>query len=198
MKTIAALFVPFFALLFLSPANAQTAEPAPGATPTPEAAQAPDAVPASTPTSALESGTTAAPEANPLFTEPPALAPATEPEAEKTEAIEPKEAKRKAKEQSKKDQSPSAEDIKNRILFRQAETKALEDPKLHELLALAEASKTDPEKRGYLTSYYELLYSRMKQIDPSIATLIDYHLKRSLARLDQVQLRPLGQDPKLP
>lgn len=176
MKTIAALFVPFFALWA---GTAQAQEPT-------EPAKAAENAPATPPETGPASD-------NALFTEPPSLVPESSPND--TDLSEDKAPQRK---QRKHPESSDTELIRKRVLFREAKTKALKDPRLHELLAEAEACKTDPEKRVVLRKYYKMLYDRMAQIDPSIVPFIEQHRRESLNRLSQDRLRELGQDPRLP
>lgn len=165
MKTIAALFVPLFALAMLS---AQAQEQSPEEEPAAQSAPAAD-----------ES----------LFSEPPLLLQPT-PE---TEEIQPPKKKQPPK-TTRNPQSITVDEIKVRILMRKAKTKALTDPRLHELLAEADAAKTDPEKRAILRRYYELLYKRMSAANPELAPFIETQRAGSLARLESPRLRDLGLD----
>lgn len=167
MKTIGASFVPLIALLLLGlPAAAQT--PGTQTEPAPAAGPAP-----------------AAPTDDALFTEPPLLSDEEQPP--RTPITSRKPAKRGK-------ESISVDEIKVRILMRKAKTKALSDPKLHELLAQAELVKTDPEKRAILRSYYELLYKRMKAANPDLSPFIAQQRTASLAMLESPRLRDLGLD----
>ena len=76
------------------------------------------------------------------------------------------------------------------IKYREAKTKALHDEKLQDLIATADAAKTDPEKRAALKQYYTLLAEKILKIDGSIKKLVATRLKESLNQLDQRKVRP--------
>lgn len=84
----------------------------------------------------------------------------------------------------------NTQDVADRVKFREAKTKALRDEKIQEQLSLAEAAKTEPEKRAALKRYYLLLYARILKIDGSIKKLVSQRQEQSLKQLDQSNVRP--------
>ena len=105
--------------------------------------------------------------------EPSALIPELPPSVPmpKTTPAEPK--KKSSTEQE-------SDDLQARIRYREAKTKALQDPKIQAEWDRAEKAKTDPEKREILKNYYKLLCDRMVKIDSSVKPRVDA-LRRSLA-----------------
>lgn len=82
----------------------------------------------------------------------------------------------------------AAEEMADRIRYRRARTKALNDPAVQGELARAQAARTDYEKREALKSYYKLLYARMAKIDPSLKSRIAVDSQSSLWRLTQKRI----------
>ncbi|MDB6174345.1 MAG: hypothetical protein JWL59_3656 [Chthoniobacteraceae bacterium] len=98
----------------------------------------------------------------------------------------------------KKTKTEIADDeLRGRIRFREAKTKAIKDPLIQSELGRAQAARTDFVKREAMKSYYKLLYARMTKIDASIKPRIDAALTQSLHRLEQDRLKPSeGLDPQ--
>lgn len=84
----------------------------------------------------------------------------------------------------------SAQELRDRIRFREAKTKALRDPQVQEKWERSGKAKTDYEKRDELKNYYKLLYARMAKFDSSIKKLIDERQALSLRRLEQTRIDP--------
>lgn len=84
----------------------------------------------------------------------------------------------------------NADEIADRIKFREAKTKALRDEKLQQQREIADAAKTDHEKRAALKQYYTMLYGRILKIDGSIKKLVSQRLQQSLKELDQSKVKP--------
>jgi hypothetical protein len=99
------------------------------------------------------------------------------------------------KKKNKKPAGPSktdaAEDaLQLHVKMRVAKTKALEDPYIQAEFAKATATKTDYDRREAYKRYYVLLYSRMLQIDPSIAVGVAARQVLSFARNYQYRVTP--------
>ena len=77
-----------------------------------------------------------------------------------------------------------SDDLQARIRYREARTKALQDPRLQQEWDRAEASKTEHEKREGLKSYYKLLFDRMVKIDSSVKPRVEVLRKSLVWRLD--------------
>jgi hypothetical protein len=91
----------------------------------------------------------------------------------------------------KRDSTAAAEEsVKERIRIREAKTKAQRDPAIQAEWAYSNQVKTDYEKRQSLQTYYQLLYTRMAKIDPSIKLATEVLLKASLAELNQSKIAP--------
>ena len=82
----------------------------------------------------------------------------------------------------------AADEMQERIHYRQAKTKALQDPALRDEWDRAHQTRTDYERRAALKSYYLKLYGRMARLDPSIKKRIDLEQERSLHRLLQTRI----------
>jgi hypothetical protein len=102
-----------------------------------------------------------------LIPEPPQLA--TEP---KSKSAPPPKKKSSTEQES--------DDLQLRIRYREAKTKALQDPKVRQEWDRAQTAKTDPEKRDALKGYYKLLCDRMVKIDSSVKPRVET-LRKSLA-----------------
>ncbi len=94
----------------------------------------------------------------------------------------------KAEPKSKTEQS--AEELLERIHFREAQTKALRDPQVQAEWDQATKSKTDYAKREALKRYYKLLYGRIVKIDGSVKKLSDLREQAALRRLEQNRIDP--------
>ena len=74
----------------------------------------------------------------------------------------------------------ASDDLQTRIRYREARTKALQDPKIQMEWDRAQAAKTDPEKREALKSYYNLFCDRVVKIDPTTKSHVET-LRKTLA-----------------
>ena len=74
----------------------------------------------------------------------------------------------------------ASDDLQTRIRYREARTKALQDPKIQMEWDRAQAAKTDPEKREALKSYYNLFCDRVVNIDPTTKSHVET-LRKTLA-----------------
>ncbi|MES2569371.1 MAG: hypothetical protein V4710_04870 [Verrucomicrobiota bacterium] len=82
------------------------------------------------------------------------------------------------------------EELRGRIRFREAKTKAIKDPAIQVEWERAHAARTDYAKREAMKKYYRLLFGRMARIDNSIKPRIDAALTQSLRQLEQDRLKP--------
>ena len=78
----------------------------------------------------------------------------------------------------------ASDDLQARIRYREARTRALEDPKLQQEWDRAQAAKTEPDKRRALKSYYNLLCDRMVKIDSTVKLRVEAYRKTLAWRLD--------------
>lgn len=121
---------------------------------------------------------------------PAAPTPAAEPEVTLIPEQIPQNAKPaaapKAIEKSKTEQS--AEELLERIHFREARVKALRDPKVQAEWDSAAKAKTDYDKREALKRYYKLLYARILKIDSSVKKTADLREAAALRRLEQTRI----------
>ena len=121
-----------------------------------------------------------------------APAPAPEPEVTLIPEQVPKNEKPapepKAEPKSKTEQS--AEELLERIHFREAQIKALRDPQVQAEWDQATKSKTDYDKREALKRYYKLLYGRIVKLDVSVKKLSDLRQQAALRRLEQNRIDP--------
>ena len=93
--------------------------------------------------------------------------------------------KAKPSEPKKKSSTEQAsDDLQARIRYREARTRALEDPRLQQEWDRAQAAKTEPDKREALKSYYNLLCDRMIKIDPALKPRVETYRKTLGWRLD--------------
>ena len=74
----------------------------------------------------------------------------------------------------------ASDDLQTRIRYREARTKALQDPGIQMEWDRAQTAKTDPEKREALRSYYKMLCDRVVKIDPRTKPRIEA-LRNTLA-----------------
>ncbi len=160
---------PFFILFALALAPALLAQQ-----PTPETAgrlrvaPAPAERAAPAPPPAVEPEVTLIPEQVPQNLKP-APAPKSEPKSKTAE---------------------SAEDLIERIHFREARIKALRDPQVQAEWDQAVKAKTDYAKREALKRYYKLLHGRILKIDSSVKKVSDLREQASLRRLLQNRIDP--------
>ena len=90
------------------------------------------------------------------------------------------EKKPKPEPQKKSSTEQASDDLQARIRYREARTKALQDPRIQMEWDRAQAAKTDPEKREAMKSYYTLLCDRLVKIDPTTKSRVE-KLRQSLA-----------------
>ena len=103
------------------------------------------------------------------------------PEAPKNTAkpkAEPAESKKKSSTEKESD------DLVARIRYREAKTRALQDPAVQQEWDRAQAAKTEPEKRETMKSYYKLLCDRMVKIDSTVKPRVEVLRKSLVWRLD--------------
>jgi hypothetical protein len=84
----------------------------------------------------------------------------------------------------------TAADLDLRIRYRQAESKAANDPVVQSAWEDSRAAKTDYGKREAMTRYYEALFKRMLAIDKGIAPVVEDRKGFSLRRLKQTRVDP--------
>jgi hypothetical protein len=77
-----------------------------------------------------------------------------------------------------------------RIRFREAHSRAANDPKIQALWDESRQAPTDGHKREALRRYYTALYSRILAVDKSVAPLVEERRRVSLHRLDQTRIDP--------
>ena len=81
-------------------------------------------------------------------------------------------------------------DLDARIRFRQAHTRAANEPAIQTLWEESRRAPTDYEKRDALRRYYITLYKRILAFDNGIKPLVDERRRVSLHRLDQTRIDP--------
>jgi type IV secretory pathway VirB10-like protein len=133
---------------------------------------------APTPPAPLLPPPTPAPEAMPLIPEIPQA------------PDKPVESGAEVKKEKKDKTQAAADDLLEKIRFRQARTKALKDPKIQAEWDLAQNAKTDFEKREALENFYKRFYGKVLAIDPSLKKLVTTSQNRAVARLKQTRIDP--------
>lgn len=106
---------------------------------------------------------------------PEAPKPTVKPKAEATAPAEPKKKSSTEKE---------SDDLQMRIRYREAKTRALQDPMLQQEWDRAAAAKTEESKREALKSYYKLLCDRMVKIDAAVKPRVEIFQKSLAWRLN--------------
>lgn len=86
--------------------------------------------------------------------------------------------------------SGEEQEMKMKIRYQQARTKAEEDPDVASLLAKAKAAGSFEGERAAYRKYYELLFKKMRKLDNSISKKCDLMEKTYLARLAQTRIEP--------
>jgi hypothetical protein len=123
---------------------------------------------------------------------PAAPAPAVEPEVTLIPEQIPQNAKPapapKAEAKSKTEEN--AEELMERIHFREAKVKAEREPKVQAEWESAKKAKTDYDKREALKRYYTLLYARILKIDGSVKKTAELRQAAALRRLQQTRIDP--------
>ncbi|MEQ1861634.1 MAG: hypothetical protein ABMA13_17080 [Chthoniobacteraceae bacterium] len=84
----------------------------------------------------------------------------------------------------------AADELNERIRFRELKTKAEREPKVAAEMDRANTAKSDFEKREALRSYYALLYGRIAKLDSSLKKRADDARVRLSRRLDQTRVAP--------
>jgi hypothetical protein len=77
-----------------------------------------------------------------------------------------------------------------RIRYRQAHSRAANEPAIQALWEESRQMPTDGQKRDALRRYYTLLYKRILSFDKGIAPLVQERQRVSLRRLDQTRIDP--------
>lgn len=84
--------------------------------------------------------------------------------------------------------SPTEEatnELQNRLRFRTAKTRAVQDPAIQAEWDRAQSAASDREKREVLRSYYSKLYARMLKIDPKLKVQLADAERAVTSRLQQ-------------
>jgi hypothetical protein len=81
-------------------------------------------------------------------------------------------------------------DLAARIRYREAHSRAVNDPKIQALWTESRQVPTDGQKRDALRRYYGALYSRILALDKTVAPLVEERRRVSLKRLDQTRVDP--------
>jgi hypothetical protein len=95
-----------------------------------------------------------------------------------------------AKKTKKSVTEAEADDLQQRIRYRQVKTRAFNDPGVQAEWERAHVARTDYEKREALKSYYKLLFSRMRRIDGTLKRRIALEEERVVRRLTQTRIDP--------
>ncbi len=80
------------------------------------------------------------------------------------------------------------QNIRLNIRIREAQTRATGEPAIQAAWVAAHETRTDPDRRAALKVYYDRLYDRMIQIDPSIADLANARRQACIGRMYNVRL----------
>lgn len=86
--------------------------------------------------------------------------------------------------------SGEEQELKMKIRYQQARTKAEEDPDVANLLAKAKTATTFEGERAAYRKYYELLFKKMRKLDNSLLKKCDLMEKTYLSRLAQTRIEP--------
>jgi hypothetical protein len=84
----------------------------------------------------------------------------------------------------------TANDLDLRIRFRQAQSRAAQDPVIQGAWEESRVAVTDYDKRAALKSYYQMLFKRMLALDKGIAPIVDDRQRYQLRRLEQTRIDP--------
>jgi hypothetical protein len=82
------------------------------------------------------------------------------------------------------------DDLQERIRYRQAKTRALNDPAVQNAWDRAHATRTDVERRDALKAYYKLFYARVLRIDGTLKQRVAQSAERARRRLTQTRIDP--------
>jgi len=105
------------------------------------------------------------------------------PEAPQTTA-KPKSKPAPSQPKKKSSTEQESDDLLTRIRYREAKTKALQDPRVQQEWDRAQVAKTDPQKREALKDYYNLLFDRMVKIDATVKPRVEVLRKSLVWRLE--------------
>ena len=96
--------------------------------------------------------------------------------------------------------SPSAENAKYHLEWRELRNRVAADPRVTQALAAAEAAQTDLEKRRLLRQYYELYYGRMVAVasTPGLKAFVKARKNERLSELPQPRVRPTSTPTPVP
>ena len=81
-------------------------------------------------------------------------------------------------------------DLAARIRYREAHSRAANDPKIQALWEESRRVATDGQKRDSLRRYYGALYTRILTLDKAVAPIVEERRRVSLKRLDQNRVDP--------
>jgi hypothetical protein len=81
-------------------------------------------------------------------------------------------------------------DLAARIRYREAHTRAVNDPKIQAIWQESRQVPTDGQKRDALRRYYGALYTRILALDKTVAPIVEERRRNSLKRLDQTRVDP--------
>ena len=79
----------------------------------------------------------------------------------------------------------AAVQMAQRIRFRETKARALASPEVKSALDASRSAKTDRELRSNLRKHYDLLYTKMSTIDPSLTQMIQDQRTLALSTLKQ-------------
>ncbi|MGV3773785.1 MAG: hypothetical protein ACO1QB_12850, partial [Verrucomicrobiales bacterium] len=151
-------------------------DPTPSLSSTPEAASSPESSSSIVPTDP-----SMIPPPQPVPPNPEDKSPSVAPSAEVTSSSEAS--------------MPSTESIEKKkqelkVRYYEVRTQVEKEEDVASLKQKADQATTDEGKRQALRAYYELLFSKMKKVDPSISARCDLMQGAYLRRLEQTTLQP--------
>jgi len=86
-----------------------------------------------------------------------------------------------------------ADELKQRIRFREVKTEALQDAKVQQQWDNALSARTIPDKKAAMKQFYNTLYARMLSIDHSLKPRIEKSKTDAISRVDmtaEINLNP--------
>lgn len=175
------------ALLALRTVSAQDAQPA-TPTPSPEAP-----VPAATPREASSPSPSPQPLAPALLPESnqlPAAPSATPPAAPRRPYDLIPEGPRPGPPPPAQNRPSAAQQLADKIRFRELRTVAQRDPYAIKLWLTARHAPTIEARREYLRAYYHYLGARMRALEPRLKAMIDAYEAASVAGSTEINIRP--------
>lgn len=81
-------------------------------------------------------------------------------------------------------------ELEARIRYRQAHSRAANEPAIQALWEESRVARTDYNKRDALRRYYTLLFDRMLRFDKTVKPLVEERRRISLRKLDQTRIEP--------